>query len=813
MNSELIGDLTINASLLLTISIIYNTLFIRQWKRKKLFDALFGILIGIVGILLMINAVTVSSGIIFDTRSILISTTGMFFGFIPTGIAVLIISVYRIAMGGAGALTGVIVTVLTAGTGLLWYQLRTRHIIKKKGKVIWIDFYLFGVVTHLIMLASMLTLPDYAGIAILKEITLPVLLIYPVASLLLSMLIFAGFKNMQVRHDLIESELNFRTIFEQSPIGIAIAEGYRVLYNNPVFSKIMDRSEEEMAGLDWKTITHPDDLAEDSQQFEAMQSGKIDGYSMIKRYIKPDGSIVWVNMMIAALKVGNSEWNKHLCMIQDITEIIKAKEDTELSEKRYKNLYHEYQARQQLLTSLLNSIPDLIFYKDLNGFYLGCNNAFEKFVGVEKGEIVGYTDYELFDKEVANSFREMDQRMIEQKTQRKNEEQVTYPDGSKVFLETLKTPFYDPQGDTMGIIGVSRDISERKQKEDEILYLSYHDVLTDLYNRTFWDEERKHQDSEEFLPLSVVIGDINGLKMINDAFGQAAGDNLLVEIAKILKSCCREQDIIARTGGDEFSILLPCTDDKTVKMIYEKIKKTCEEHATESGKEIYYTSISLGYATKVKKEEPFDNTIKTAEEFMYRRKLLESRSLHSAIISSIRTTMFEKSDETEIHAERLAYLSKKLGRALGLREEDLVSLELVSTLHDIGKISIDRNILTKSDELSAEEWVELRKHPEVGYRIAQTVPELRRISEYILCHHERWDGEGYPQGLAGESIPLLSRIISIVDSYDAMTQDRSYRKAMSKQAAIGEIERNSGTQFDPKIAKIFVEQVLPDEQP
>ena len=154
------------------------------------------------------------------------------------------------------------------------------------------------------------------------------------------------------------------------------------------------------------------------------------------------------------------------------------------------------------------------------------------------------------------------------------------------------------------------------------------------------------------------------------------------------------------------------------------------------------------------------------------------------------------------------YLSKELGQALRLKDEDLVSLELVSTLHDIGKISIDRNILTKGGKLTEEEWAEIRRHPEVGYRIAQTVPELRRIAEYILCHHERWDGKGYPGGLSGESIPLLSRIIAIVDSYDAMTQDRSYRKAMTKEAAIEEIRRNAGTQFDPVIAGIFIEQVL-----
>jgi len=513
-------------------------------------------------------------------------------------------------------------------------------------------------------------------------------------------------------------------------------------------------------------------------------------------------------MMTVALKVKDKPVSDHLCMIQDITDMIESKNRLEKSEENNKNLYLEYQKKQMLLESLLNSIPDLIFYKYLQGVYLGCNQAFEKFVGRGWNEIVEHTDFDIFDKEVAAQFREMDKIMVAQKSFRKNEEFVAYPDGSKVTLETLKTPFYNPQGEVVGLIGISRDISGRKQKEEEILYLNYHDVLTDLYNRTFFDEEMKRLDIEAMLPSSIIIGDINGLKLINDVFGHAEGDKLLIEIANILKRCCNAGEIIARTGGDEFSILLPHTDNKETKKIFDSIQKACEEHATKSGEEVYYTSISLGYATKTHSEELFDNVVKEAEENMYRRKLLESRSLHSSIISSIRTTMFEKSDETEKHAERLANLSKKLGRALGLTEEDLVSLELVSTLHDIGKISVDQNILNKNGALSKAEWIELKEHPEVGYRIAQTVPELRRISEYILSHHEQWDGEGYPQKLAGENIPLLSRIVSIVDSFDAMTQDRAYRKAMSRERAIEEIRKNAGTQFDPQIAKIFIEQVL-----
>jgi len=358
------------------------------------------------------------------------------------------------------------------------------------------------------------------------------------------------------------------------------------------------------------------------------------------------------------------------------------------------------------------------------------------------------------------------------------------------------------------LIGISRDITERKKKEDEINYLTHHDGLTGLYNRAYFDEKTNQLKSLEQLPLSVIMGDINGLKLINDALGHKEGDKLLVEVAKILLSCVRPQDIVARIGGDEFGILLPQTDNQTAQAVVEKIKNTCEQYVDRTNKEAYYVSISLGYATKLSSEESLDKVIKSAEEFMYRRKLLEYKSLHSSIMSSIKSTMFEKSHETEEHAERLADLTKELGNILGLCEKEMDELQLLSMLHDIGKIGIEDSILTKSSSLNEDEWREMKKHPEIGYRIVMAAPELKHIAEYILCHHERWDGKGYPQGLSGEEIPILSRIISVVDSYDAMTHDRVYSKAVSIEKAKEEILNNAGTQFDPQIAKLFVNKVI-----
>ena len=216
-------------------------------------------------------------------------------------------------------------------------------------------------------------------------------------------------------------------------------------------------------------------------------------------------------------------------------------------------------------------------------------------------------------------------------------------------------------------------------------------------------------------------------------------------------------------------------------------------------------SIALGYATKFDESQDIQQVLKEAENWMYRHKLLENRSFRSSIISSLEKTLFEKSFETEEHAQRIRNISIKLGQALKLSNAELDELSLLSILHDIGKIAISDNILMKPGRLSREEWEEMKKHPEIGYRIAESTKELSHIAEDILSHHERWDGGGYPRNLRSSGIPKLARIISVVDAYDVMTHSRPYKGVMTYQEALDEIEKCAGTQFDPEIVELFVD--------
>ncbi|MDP4088656.1 MAG: diguanylate cyclase [Bacillota bacterium] len=462
-------------------------------------------------------------------------------------------------------------------------------------------------------------------------------------------------------------------------------------------------------------------------------------------------------------------------------------------------------------SAMIANISDVIIIADEKGIITYNSPNLERRFGWTAEDISKKPFYEKIFAEDRNRFLEELQSLQGRHGLEKTiEARYLCRDGSIKYIELTAVNLME-DSNIGGILVNYRDITERNLREEKIRHLSFHDNLTGLYNRTFFENEKERLDNESMLPLSVIVGDINGLKIINDSLGHDEGDKLLVAIAQILEGCCRKDDISARIGGDEFAVLMPKTSIETVSEIVRKINSACEEYNKKVAGELYRTSMSLGYSSKTNMEESLDSVLRVAEDYMYKHKLLEVRSLHSSIISSMKTALSEKSQETEEHAQRLVKLTKAVGQAVGLTNQQFDELELFSALHDIGKIGIDDQILNKPDKLSPTEWVEMKKHSEIGCRIAMASQELMSVAYYILTHHERWDGSGYPQGLSGKSIPLLSRILAVADAYDAMTEDRPYRKGMSKEKAIEEIVRNSGTQFDPEMAEIFVDIVSKEE--
>ncbi|MCC3146014.1 diguanylate cyclase, partial [Halanaerobium sp. Z-7514] len=333
-----------------------------------------------------------------------------------------------------------------------------------------------------------------------------------------------------------------------------------------------------------------------------------------------------------------------------------------------------------------------------------------------------------------------------------------------------------------------------------IAYMSFHDSLTGLYNRVYLEDMMERIDTARNLPICLIMADLNNLKQLNDLYGHATGDQCIKKAAEILTQSCRQEDVVARWGGDEFVILLPNTDLKESEKIIQRINQA--EFA--AGMEVEL-SIALGAACKSNENEEIFEILNEAENRMYINKFANRESGRGIILSSFLNTLKEKSFETETHVNRMSELTKRFGKKLELSNEQIDKLFILSLLHDIGKISIPERILNKKDKLSEEEWEIIKSHPEAGYRIIESIPRFSHIAEEILHHHERWDGSGYPEGLKGEEIPLLSRILTIVDAYDVMISGRPYKEAMSKEEVIAELKECAGTQFDPELVKIFLE--------
>jgi len=468
-----------------------------------------------------------------------------------------------------------------------------------------------------------------------------------------------------------------------------------------------------------------------------------------------------------------------------------------------------YEERNMLKTTLL-SIGDGVISTDGEGKVKIINKVAEKLTGWLKEEAQGLPLDEVFNIINEKTRQKQENPVIKVLESGKiielaNHTSLISKNGTEIAIEDSAAPIINNDGKISGVVLVFRDFTDKKKKREIVEYFSFHDYLTGLFNRAYYEKELQRLQAEEFMPVSVIMADVNGLKLTNDAFGHAKGDELLKSFSRVLKNlCCQDKLIVSRTGGDEFIILMPLCDKDKAEQLIEELNKRISEVTLEN----VVLSVSFGYDTCKDVDTPLSLTAKNAEDNMYANKLTESTSMRNKTISIIMKTLYEKNKVEEEHSKRVSVLVREIAEAMDFSGYEVHEIEIAGLMHDIGKIGIDIDILNKPGILSEAEYEEIKKHSEVGYRILSSVNDFSRIADIILYHHERWDGKGYPKGLKGEDIPLKARIIMVADAYDAMISERAYRKPLPKELAIDELKKMSGIQFDEKITRIFIEKVL-----
>jgi len=459
---------------------------------------------------------------------------------------------------------------------------------------------------------------------------------------------------------------------------------------------------------------------------------------------------------------------------------------------------------QEKFEILLASTEEGIFGVNLNGECVFCNKSGLEFLGYNvESELLGqnmhnkiHSKYknedplDLKDSKIFKAFKDG-------KGIRVSDEVFWKKDGTFFDVEYAAYPQY--KGDEIiGIVVSFMDITQEKKALERMQYLNCHDWLTGLHNRICFENALSEIDKPENLPLSIIFADINGLKLTNDIFGHASGDQLLIQGAEVLKANKREQDLLARLGGDEFALILPGTEiDEAIK-IGKEIQKM---FSADSGDGLPL-SMAIGCATKVNENQPISQIIADAEGEMYKEKTLTRHSIHEDIVYTLINMLHTKSPREKVHSENVMKYSEIIATAVNLPKTELVQLKKMAYFHDIGKIVLEEDLIKSEGTYSNEQVSRIRQHPAIAYRILNLFDETLDIAGGVYAHHENWNGSGYPKGLKGEEIPYMARIISVAEVYDALT-NKIGGNSFTMEEALEELIASSGTKLDPELVSAF----------
>lgn len=513
------------------------------------------------------------------------------------------------------------------------------------------------------------------------------------------------------------------------------------------------------------------------------------------KVLDKDGKEMW--QRINKLPLLNKEGHIFglIGIFEDITEIKRKQIELEKIKNRYDDL-------------AIKS-GTIIWEIDLDLKFKYLNDTIESILGYKKEEMIGRKYiYDLFEEKDKNFIMDLFSNKIVKKENLTDYENLNISkDGRKIYFLTNGMIAYGENKEVKGYKGISIDITYLKELEKKNIYLSFHDQLTGLYNRRYFEEELKRIDSFRNLPLCLIMIDANGLKLVNDALGHASGDEFLKKISKALKESCRKEDIIARVGGDEFVIILPKTDEKTGKLIIKRIENKINNQDI-NGIPI---SISTGIETKVDLEKDIETIYKLAENHMYKMKSSERENLRHDTIEKIMENIRRNIRGEAQYLEEFERIALKIGEKLNLTSSQFKKLLMAAKYHNIGKIALDKEVLNTKGTICIEKLEEIKRHPEISYNILSTTNEYAGIAEIVLYHHESWDGSGYPKGLKENEIPLLSRILGVIEFYVSLKTKRPYKeKLLSMNQIVENLLSEKGKKFESKLIDEIIEVIEED---
>jgi PAS domain S-box-containing protein len=811
MNETSFPALVYNASLLLALALLFDVAAIRlPISKTSLWQIPLGIVIGGIGITVMEAPWILVPGIVFDTRSIILGISGLFFGLIPTLIGMLMTAAFRIFQGGAATIMGVAVIISSGTIGLLW-----RHTLKKNiSKISLKELYGFGIIIHLVMLVMALLLPWQTALSILSNISVPVLVIYPIVTALLGLLMVNRIRREQSSDALIESEELLRLAIEAGNISLFSTDltTHQVIVS-PEWKKQLGYGDDEITtdNLEWKNRLHPDDKASTIEVVNACIQSNESTYEIEYRLLQKDGTYRWI---LERGLVHRDRNGKAIRVVGTHVDITKQKEAAVLIQKS-----------ESRFRGLAESSQDYIMLYDRESRLVYMNSAGLKSSGFTENDIIGKTHREAgFGGELSNDWENDVNKVFTngQTSQRLINWETT---NGKVILDWRLSPVMGPNGEIDLVLGISRDITSLKIAEVQLQKSrEQYRVLTESIKDVVWILD---VETNLFRYISPSVERLRGYT-VEEVISLPVADTIVQEAQDEMLKLIQSRKVAFINGEIEANQFF--TDEvpqshKDGSIVWTEVITNYYRNEENGHIEVRGVSRDIGERRLAKEkmsgvqseliralkesDQSRRSLLSVAEDQKRTDEALRKSSedlvnAYDATLLGWSTALEMRERETAGHSLRVVQRTLELANALGIDQQEMTHIQRGALLHDIGKMGIPDSILLKPGPLNDDEWVIMRQHPSYAYRLLSSIPYLAPALEIPFFHHERWDGSGYPQGLTGENIPFKARIFAVVDVWDALSSDRPYRPAWAEGAVNKYLRDQAGKQFDPKVVEVFL---------